>query len=225
MKVLLSALFLFMLAIPGHAFVNNARGFIVNNQSDTIMGEVRINIFNQTSGAVYLNYFDNEILHTEVWFRPAGIRKWKRYTPEDLQFYSFLFKGQTYEYRRFCLNKKSIVKRERIDRRFLMLVHSSSIKLYQDVWCYSRPQLTRQCLLNYFKVPSMYYTCYEYYLCTKDNRLIKAEKTTMLETVSDLLRVVGLEGSFVSQIPEKASFKDLPVILAEYLHWKRMIRT
>jgi len=211
-------LWLLIVADPVHAFCVNAKGFIVNNEQDTIMGEIRINLFNQASGAVYFNAFDNEILHSEVWFRPAGVKKWKYYTPEDIQLFSFLYHYCTYEYRSFSLQRKSLLKSERNKVRFLMLVHSSRVRLYKDIRRIfpSNPE---------YELTASYYTYADYYLYSNEEGLIKAQKSKELRRVSDLLLLYGLEYSFVKKISDGTTFKALPEILADYVEWKQRIRT
>ncbi|MBS2097864.1 hypothetical protein [Carboxylicivirga linearis] len=218
MKCLLPLILWLFSFAPLHAFYVNAKGFVVTNKQDTIMGEVRINLFNQASGAVCFNSFDNEILHSEVWFRPAGIKKWKHYTPDNIKLFSFIYRQSTYEYRSFRPEKKSLVRSERSKARFLMLVHSSKVKLYKDVRRIfpSNPE---------YELTASYYTYTDYYLYSAEEGLIKAQKSKECKSVNDVLLLFGLEYSFVKQIPDGTSFKALPEILSEYVAWRQEVRT
>ena len=99
----------------------NARAFIVTNSSDTILGEIKLSWFNKTTGGIYLNSFDMEVLHYEMWFREMGKRSWKQYHPSDLKLFTFVYQKQTYEFRSFVLERKSIYNPEKNKRRFLLL--------------------------------------------------------------------------------------------------------
>ena len=182
------------------------------------MGEVRINLFNQASGAVYFNSFDNEILHSEVWFRPAGIKKWKHYTPDKIKLFSFVYRHNTYEYRSFRPEKKSLIGSERNKVRFLMLVHSGRVKLYKDVRRIYLPEPE-------YELTASYFTYIDYFLYSKEEGLIRAHESEELKSVTDLLLLFGLEYSFVKNIPDGTSFKALPEILPEYVAWRREVRT
>jgi len=200
----------------------NARAFIVNNHSDTILGEIKLTWFNQTTGAVIINSFDQEPLHYEVWFRPVGKKRFKRFTANEIKLFSFRYQDQSFEYRSFNLHKKSWHKFEREEARFLLLVHRSKVKLYKDVQrAYSSINQNVR-IDSYYTASASDYHFYDYYLYKEGMDLIKATKTKERPRVKDLLLYYGIEIEFVKSISKNANFKDLPLILEEYIEWTKL---
>ncbi|MCU4162629.1 hypothetical protein [Carboxylicivirga caseinilyticus] len=217
MKYFFVILWLFLIPVAADAIFYNARAFVVSNDNDTIMGEVRLNWFNEASGAVYFNSFDKETLHYEVWFRPAGLNTWKAYAADELKMFSFQFQGQTYAYKSFNLDKRSLHKCERNQHRFLLLKFSGSVELYQDkIRIYN---IGYKGLLS-----NTYYTYVDYYLYSEAEGLIRAEKSKEVKNIRDLLIQYGIESEFIKSFSGNINFKRLPEILHEYSQWKKEVR-
>ncbi len=211
-------LILVLLAPIGKATGKTVRAFVVTNEADTILGEIRLSSFNQATGAFFITGFEQEALHYEVWFRPVGKKRFKQYAPNDLRLYTFSYKGQTYEYRKFSMLKRNINAKKRQQDRFLLLIHSSKVKLYKDVIRepYRKP---------HEEIITSYYHFSDYYLFNEKNGLVKVKPDKERTSILDLLSWFDLEEEFLNLLPKHSNFKDVSSILSHYIDWCKMAKT
>ena len=116
------------------------KGFIINEQNDTIYGEVKVHQFNRTTGAWCFNQIDLEWCYLKVAFRSNSDKRFKYFSPNEIVGYEFTYSGQKYIFRSFNVGMKSIVRRERSRFKFLNLVRNSNgISIYRSLYYINNP--------------------------------------------------------------------------------------
>lgn len=227
LKPLLIGLVLFM---PLQNLLSkNARAFVVTNTNDTILGEVKLSWYNKTTGGIHINGFDIDVLHYEMYFRELGKKGWKLYHPSDIKFFTFVYRHQTYEFRSFVIERKSIYNPEKHKKRFLLLLHNSKVKLYKDVRRnynpYNEVRKVYHPEFKYVSSANSYSNYFDYYLYNTEQGLTRAIKSSETFSVLTLLDKYGIEKDFLNTLPKIVNFKDLKRILKDYAEWSKIPRT
>lgn len=101
----------------------NAYGYIITLNSDTIHGIVQLSHFDQVTGGLILNGIEEESFHSRVVFIAKNERRFKAYFPEMLLGFGFTYKSVNYVYQRVLEQRKSIFKNDRQQYRFMRLVY------------------------------------------------------------------------------------------------------
>lgn len=186
-------------------------GYIVTDNADTLYGEVRINLYNNITQGIIISGIDMEYLHHEVSFKEYEGGKFIVYTPEMISGFGFIFESAEYIFHRYTIETKSILKKNKVECRFLNLIYEHKISLYRDnfhvqYWV---------SISNEHPV----YLDYDLYLFNAKLGLKKAEKSRKTPTVQKLLRLYEFEEEFIKELPEKTKFNDIRYVLESYFLW------
>ena len=104
----------------------NSPGYIITTKSDTIYGWIQLSRFDQITGRLILNGIEEESFHSRVVFIANEGTKFKTYFPEMLFGFGFTYKSTDYVYRRISVQRKSIVRSEQEQYRFMRLVNKNN---------------------------------------------------------------------------------------------------
>ena len=94
-------------------------GYILNENSDTIYGTVKISRFNQVTGGFILNGIDLESYHLRVIFKSNESKRFHIYFPEKILGFGFRYKSTYYVFQRFKIDYNSVLEKESQRYRFL----------------------------------------------------------------------------------------------------------
>lgn len=122
-----------LMMINNNSEAKKIPGFIITNDFDTIVGDVRMYLFNRVSGNINITGIDLETYFYEVSFKELDTKQYKTYKPQDIIGFSFTYNTTKYMFHRFIIERKSIVKKERKTYRFLNLLFKNEISLYSDL--------------------------------------------------------------------------------------------
>jgi len=120
----------------------NAYGYIITLNSDTIRGIIQLSHFDQVTGGLILNGIEEESFHSRVVFIAKNEKRFRAYFPEMLLGFGFTYISTDYVYRRVLEQRKSIFKNDRQQYRFMRLVyHEEGGVRYKDVRMAPNPGL------------------------------------------------------------------------------------
>jgi len=120
----------------------NAHGYIITLNSDTIYGVIQLSHFDQVTGGLILNGIEEESFHSRVVFIAKNEKRFKTYFPEMLLGFGFTYRSVNYVYHRIMEQRKSIFKSERQQYRFMRLVYQEEGGVrYKDVRLAPNPGL------------------------------------------------------------------------------------
>lgn len=205
---------LFLLALT---FINNysnaigVEGYIINENSDTIYGTIKLHKFDQMTGGYIPNGFDINSLNYKVSFKKNGTKSYKLLLPGSIQGFGFSYKAVVYSYKSFLLNYNSILKNEEKVNRFLLLVYKGNVQMYQNNVCIILP--------GKYSNNNSYYTDFEFFLYDKPNGLLKIETNKQIKSLHDLLHKFNFDPRFIQEIPDNTEIKEIEEILNKYDKW------
>lgn len=211
--ILKSILLLFSLfLLNNQSSAINVNGYIITENSDTVFGTIQLQKFDQVTGNLVINGFDREILHKKLSFKSVKDKKYKTYLPETISGFGFNYEKERYVFQSFTLERKSLVKRERFQSRFLCLVYRGSLSLFKDIKSYNfdPSNITR----NYNS-----YTYSEFFLYQPSVGLIKVEITDKISSIKDLLRQFNCNELFVQKLKENIRISNILDVLKTYDQW------
>ena len=194
----------------GYSVALKVPGYIINNTSDTVFGEIALSKMDHAAGGLYFDGFDLNILSSTVSFKSIGEGAFRDIYPCDIEGFSFTYKKVAYLFKSFTLDHNNMFRNEAKICRFLLLVHRGKISLYRDVEYVHNSAAGAGYDAHYI---------YWYYLYNASGGLRKAEKDKDIRSVQDLLSVYSVDEDFISTLPRKSTFKDLKEILDKYEHW------
>lgn len=108
-------------------------GYIIENNSDTIFGEIKVSRFDIYTGGIIFHGIDLESFHSILYFKENNKSRFKSFTPNDIAGFGFIYKSINYRFKTFMIESKSIVKSERKKLRFLNLIYQGEIAVYKDI--------------------------------------------------------------------------------------------
>ncbi|MEI7502924.1 MAG: hypothetical protein WCJ61_06540 [Paludibacter sp.] len=117
-------------------------GYIINLQSDTIYCWVQLSRFDQVTGGLIINGIEEESFHSRVVFVAKDKYKFKTYFPEMLLGYGFSYNSMDYIYQQITVKRKSIIRSERHQLRFMRVMYEGNIgSRYKDMQMIPNPGL------------------------------------------------------------------------------------
>lgn len=139
---------LFLSSCAG-CFAFKTEGYIITLNSDTIYGSIQLSHFNQVTGAYILvaggniiNGIETESFHSRVVFKEEGMKRFRTYFPEMILGFGFRYNSIGYVYQRIIVHRKSIIKREQQQYRFMRLIcQNEDGDRYKDVRMTPNPGL------------------------------------------------------------------------------------
>jgi len=188
-----------------------APGYIITENRDTISGVVQLSWFDQLTGGFILNGVEQESFYSRVIFKSEGDSHFQTYFPEALTGFGFRYESVNYFYRRFKLERNSILVSESHQYRFLNLLYQGSLELYKDITFVEN--------LHANTIHEKYLSFSSYYLFSPSKGIVRVEKNSEYKTVGDIFRYYGLSDKFIATIPKSANFNDVKGWLALYDYW------
>lgn len=187
-------------------------GYIITEKSDTVFGTIQLQKFDQVSGGLIINGFDRGILYKQLFFKSLTDKRYKTYLPETISGFGFNYDKEKYVFQSFTLDRKSMVKREHYQSRFLCLVYKGSLSLFKDIKHYNfDPSNT---LGNQNS-----YTYAEYFLYQPSVGLKKVEITDKIPSIKVLLRLYNCKEEFVQELKDNLLIRDMMDVLEAYDQW------
>ncbi len=189
----------------------DVRGYILNENQDTIFGIIQLNKIDQITGALFLNDFDRPSLHNGIKFKNNIHYKYKFYSPAKILGFGFTYKSIDYVYSRFTLSYNSIFKNESKKQQFLKLVYHGCMDLYQNTICVNN--VSSRSALN------SYTSYYDNYMYSTTNGLIKIRINEKIQKIRDLLRQFCIDEKYIQTIPEDTDLNQISSVLENYKSW------
>ncbi len=204
------------------SYAKKASGFIVEN-SDTLYGKIKYTQFNILTAGIVINGINTESLHYEVWFKENNGKRFKKYTPNDIDAFGFTDKDYYYYFKSFAIKTNSVVKKERIKKRFLQLYfHVADIDLYKDLLRIDNHYFNSS--NSSYKIYEQTYTYPELYLFSGKNGLTKIEESKKIGSIKEILQYYKIEDEFLIQISKDCNLKNIRIILEEYKLWLNRLK-
>jgi hypothetical protein len=213
-NVLLIALFLGFT----NCFARKVPGYIVDSNSDTIIGQVKINTYNQCANGFMVFGLNLESFFSSVKFKSDGEKGFHIYYPKDIQKYGFFYDSTEYIFEKFKLESKSIIKSERINYRFLNLVYKGNLLLYRNITRTINP-------LYDDRLEDNNVSYYDYYLYSAEKGLSKVEVSDEYPTLVDLLLHYGMDQEFLGAISSDLRIGDIKKVLIAYDYWESSLKS
>jgi len=127
-------LFFALVGLSAAARSENAYGYIITLNSDTIHGIVQLSHFDQVTGGLILTGIEEESFHSRVVFIAKNEKRFKAYFPEMILGFGFIYKSVNYDYRRVIEQRKSIFRNDRQQYRFMRIEYNKAdVVSYKDV--------------------------------------------------------------------------------------------
>jgi hypothetical protein len=143
-KIIVIRLFLVsvLLGFTVSGFAIKAEGYILDINSDTIYGHIQLSRFDQVTGGLILNGIEEESLHSRVVFGAKNEKRFNAYFPEMLLGFGFKYQSKDYVFQRILVQRKSIIKSEKQQYRFMRLIYQENGgSRYKDVLAIPNPGL------------------------------------------------------------------------------------
>lgn len=211
--LIINFIFLILALNCNSSYARKVQGYIIDNNSDTITGKVKISGFDLYARGFVLTGINLEPLYSCVKFKRNDTRGFQNYYPQDISKFGFLYDSNEYIFERFIIESKSIINSDRLNDKFLNLIHKGNIALYRNFTRANNP--LRDDRLNDISIEY-----YDYYLYNAKNGLTKVEISKDFESLIDLLKHYDLEEEFLGTLPKNIRIGDIPDILIEYDLWK-----
>lgn len=202
----------FLLIACPNVLARKAKGFIINNQNDTIRGWINLPTHDFTTNGYYLSGFDSEMLHQKVHFKSEKKDQWQTYLPEQIKQFEFSYKNETISFKAFDLPLKSIVETGKKQDRFLKLEHKGVVSLYK--YSFLSPNKTMHPLNEKPEKNN------EWYLISPTEEVIPVRTKDEVKNIHDLLQKAGIENDFIQLIPADTNFKAIKSVLQNYDNWR-----
>lgn len=203
-----------MCSFASQMSAKNLNGYIVTQGQDTIRGEVRVYLFNRITGHANILGVDLESLHFEVSFKSSATSRFKTYKPDEIKGFYFEYKSREYVFHSRIINRKSMVRRERQEDRFLQLLSNETVSLYSDL----RREYIPTARPDWCSVINSYMVR-EYYLYNSQRGLSQVMKSRDEKQIENLLLSYGIEQAFIDTLEPKMKFKDIRYIFIQYHAW------
>ncbi len=184
-------------------------GYIIDNNEDTIHGIFRLRNVNQT-GALLINGFDKESLHSGINFKKNDESSFKTILPGAIKEFYFSKDSIDFRYRSFLVEYNSLSYNDKNRHRFLRLLHEGKLDLYEDI------VITEKTNGSFAGERTHYY---EYFIGQDNHTLTRIKMDDKTPNLKAVLSQFLMEAGFLNRISEMATIKDLPVILHEYDLW------
>jgi hypothetical protein len=186
-------------------------GYIITANHDTIYGMIRLQRFDQITGALLINGFDVESLYYKITFKSNTGKSFSTYSPGMILSFGFNYNSTDYTYKTFLVEYRSIFQNGKQQLRFLNLLHHGRLDLYQNEICILKPENV-QSGADYMKY-------YEYFIYSDSKGLLRIGANDHTRSMQDLLRQTGMEEDFIRELPKDTEFKDILYILENYDDW------
>ncbi|MCU4177147.1 hypothetical protein [Carboxylicivirga sp. N1Y90] len=210
----MSLLLVILCSFSPVASAKNLKGYIVTHSEDTIRGEVRVYLFNRMTGHANILGLDFESLHFEVSFKSNVSLRFKTYKPKQLKGFAFEHKSRKYVFHSRIIERKSMVRCEREEARFLQLLSNETVSLYVDL----RRQYVNSAVKDWYGMSNSY-MYREYYLYNSQLGLSEVMESRDEKQIENLLVIYGIEQAFIDTLEPKITFKDIRYILIQYHAW------
>ncbi len=211
-------LFIGLISIYSNSEAKRLPGSIITENSDTIVGTVKMYLFNRITGNLIINGIDLELYHYEVSFKSHDSKGFKTYKPQDILGFTFIYKAEKYIFHRFIIEYKSIVKNERKRYRFLNLLYRDKVSLYSDL---IRVNNSGNLKDTHDLTKPVSYKYNEYYLFNNFIGLNKVEVTNNVSSTFELLKLYGIEEKFLYSHIEMLNVKNIKEVFKEYYSWSK----
>ncbi|MGQ1946267.1 hypothetical protein ACT3CD_04100 [Geofilum sp. OHC36d9] len=199
-----------LIACP-NVLARKAKGFIINNQNDTIKGWINLPTHDFSTNAYYLSGFDSEMLHQEVHFKNGKKEQWQTYGPKQIKQFEFSYKNETITFTSFKLSLKSIVETDKGRERFLKLEYKGAVCLYK--FSFLSPNKTMHPLNEKPEKNN------EWYLISPTGDVIPVRTKEEVKNMHDLLQKAGIDNQYIQLIPANTNFKAIKSVLQNYDNW------
>ena len=208
----ISFLFLaFLLILCPDVFARKAKGFIINNQNDTIKGWINLPTHDFSTNAFYLSGFDSEMLHHEVHFKNENKGQWQTYLPGEIKQFVFSYKNKITSFTSFKLPLKSMIETDKEQYRFLKLEYKGVVSLYK--YSFLSPNKTMYSQNEKTEKTN------EWYLINPTGEVIPVRTKDEIKNMHDLLQKAGIENDYIQLIPADTNFKAIKSVLQNYDNW------
>ena len=175
-KHLILLIFLIITGYNNSCNAINAKGYIITNKGDTVQGIIQLSRFDQVTGGLVLNGIEEESFHSRVVFKAVENKKFITYFPEMILGFGFKYLSTNYIYRSILVQRKSIIKSEQQQCRFVRLIYGENDEhLYKDV------RFTPNTGLDCNNDKYLKYNSYRFRV--KQNLKIPAEKADSLKNI------------------------------------------
>jgi hypothetical protein len=212
MSARISFLFLtFLLIACPNVLARKAKGFIINNQNDTIKGWINLPTHNFSTNGYYLSGYDADMLHHEVLFKREKKDDWQTYLPGQIKKFVFVYKNKPVSFTAFNIPLKSMVEIDTKQERFLKLEYKGDVSLYK--YSFLSPNKTM------YPQNEKAEKTNEWYLINKTGDIIPVRTKDDIKNIHDLLQKAGVENDFIQLIPADTNFKAIKSVLQNYDSW------
>ena len=192
-------------------------GFIINENSDTIFGKIKLSKFDIRTGALLFNGINLEQMHYGIWFRAIDSRKFKNYKATDISGFGFDYKSQHYIYHSFIIESNTKVIKDKKQSKFLQLIYGGSINLYRILERITNGINGVDASSDWNRDQSFIY--YDYFLYEKTIGLTKVEISDSIRTINQLLIKYDFDSEYIKNLKSETNLKDIKSVLIDYDLW------
>jgi hypothetical protein len=201
-----------LILLPDNCQAKKVPGFIINENSDTLIGKIRIYSHNPNIRGFNIYGIDIEPFYSIVRFKGNTDKRFRNYEPEDIKGFCFRYKSMDYFFREFKLEFSTLFGVDHFRSRFLNLIYKGKLALYQD-------EVRNPILKNFKNFQDYTEVHYNYYLFDELKGLHEVELTKKIRTIKDLLAIYNVDEDFLYEIPASIKPKEIKLILEEYDFW------
>jgi hypothetical protein len=207
-------LILCLTGISSECAASSSKGYIITLDHDTVFGRIVIPWRSTSIDFFNLIGFDFESFFYHVSFKRDSEKSYKTYYPTGIDGFGFKHRSTYYIFKSFYLNYKSIFEDKGQGYRFINLIHQGKLDLYQHMISINYPVATTP-----FADRGQVMKYYEYYIWSESTKLLWVGPKEHYRNLVELLVTCHVEDEYIRRIPQKATFKDIKSVLANYDHW------
>lgn len=125
--------------INDYCKASSTRGYIITQDQDTLYGKIQLHWLSTSIDFFNFFGFDFESLFYCVSFKSDAEKSYRTYYPTMISGFGFKHRSTNYIFKSYNLNYKSIFEDKTKGYRFINLIHSGKIDLYQHMISINHP--------------------------------------------------------------------------------------
>ncbi len=184
-------------------------GYIITNNQDTLEGTIKAFLCKSSTGEIMINGVDLQAQFENVSIKQNGTKRYKTYLPGEILGFCFSYDNKYIQFHRFKIYTNSIIKNERSNYRFLLLVCKKNMsiflnqkRIYNNKSFNSTPEA-----LQY-----SYHLYKDYYLYSKNTGLQRFTNNNIIE----FLKLYGIDDKFIDTYNGPLTLQNFGNIIEDF---------